>query len=148
MSPTWRTGVIVFMLACCSPATAADVVVVVSSKSAPLKLTNAQVADIFLGRAVRFPDGSRAVPVEPDEADARDAFYSAFMGRSAAQVKAHWSKIIFTGRGQPPRQMPDADAARELVSLTPGAITYLPASMVNASVHVVASASAPSGGSD
>jgi hypothetical protein len=35
----------------------------------------------------------------------RDEFYSTFAGKSAAQIKAHWSNIIFTGRGQPPKSV-------------------------------------------
>jgi ABC-type phosphate transport system substrate-binding protein len=144
-----QIGSTLLALAYCGFAAAADVVVVVSAKSTQSELTDAQVADIFLGRSTRFPDGTRAVPIDLGEGSAlRDVFYSSFAGRSAAQVKAHWSKIIFTGRGQPPRQLPDADAARVLVARTPGTITYLSASMVDASVKVVARADDEASGND
>jgi hypothetical protein len=41
----------------------ADVVAVVSTKNPLTSLTKAEVADIFLGKAVRFPDGTLAVPI-------------------------------------------------------------------------------------
>jgi ABC-type phosphate transport system substrate-binding protein len=141
MHHAWQFGSLLLALCGCGWVSAAEVVVVVSAKSAQRELTAAQVSDIFLGRSTRFPDGSRAVPIDLGEGAAlRDSFYAAFMDRTAAQVKAHWSKIIFTGRGQPPRQLPDESAARALVARTPGAITYLSTSMVDASVKVVARA--------
>ena len=61
-----------------------------------------QGTDIFLGRATRFPNGLLAVPIDQVEGSAaREEFYTRFVGKSAAQMKAYWSKIIFTGRGQP-----------------------------------------------
>ena len=42
---------------------AAEVVVVVSKNSPVTALTREQVVDIFLGKASRFPDGTRAVPI-------------------------------------------------------------------------------------
>ncbi len=81
-------------------------VAVVSAKSPVGTLGKNEIADIFLGKASRFPDGHPAVPVDQAEGSpARDEFYLHFAGKSPAQLKAHWSKIIFTGRGQPPREV-------------------------------------------
>jgi ABC-type phosphate transport system substrate-binding protein len=120
-------------------ASADDVVAVVSSKSAITSLKANQVADIFLGKTSRFPDGSEAVPIDQvEESPARERFYATFTGKSPAQVKAHWSKIIFTGRGQPPRQVANSEEARKLVAANPKAIGYIDASLVDDSVRVLA----------
>src|SRR5690349_812988 len=93
------------LLLAVGPVHAQDVVAVVSAKSPVTALNADQVADIFLGKTSRFPDGSQAVPIDlGEDSPARDRFYAQYTGKSPAQVKAHWSKIIFTGRGQPPRQ--------------------------------------------
>src|SRR5580698_4857980 len=85
----------------------ADVVAVVSAKSSIIALTPNQLADIFLGRVSRFPNGVLAVPIDlRDGSPERDQFYAKITGKTPAQVKAYWSKIIFTGRGQPPRAVP------------------------------------------
>jgi ABC-type phosphate transport system substrate-binding protein len=116
----------------------ADVVVVVSSKSTITILSKSQIADIFLGKTARFPDGSPAVPVDQSEGTlARDGFYSAFTGESAAQLKAHWSKIIFTGRGQPPKAVPNSLALKTLVAENPAAIGYIEATFVDETLRVV-----------
>jgi hypothetical protein len=120
-------------------ARAEDVVAVVSAKSPVLALNANQVADIFLGKTSRFPDGSEAVPIDQvEDSPARDRFYSAYTGKSPAQVKAHWSKIIFTGRGQPPRQVSNSAEARKLVASNPNAIAYIDSSLVDDTVRVLA----------
>ena len=121
-----------------SAATAGEVVAVVSSRCPETALGKNQVADIFLGRASRFPDGNEAVPIDQAESSAaRDAFYAAFTGKSPAQVKAHWSKIIFTGRGQPPREVSNGIEVKKFVVRNPHAIGYIDRKLVDDSVKVL-----------
>ena len=116
-----------------------EVVPVVSAKSPITHLDANQVADLFLGKTSRFPDGSIAMPVDQNEdSPVRDRFYAQFTGKSPAQVKAYWSKIIFTGRGQPPRQAADSTEVKRIVSDNPHAIGYIDASQVDSSVRVLA----------
>lgn len=119
---------------------AEDVVAVVSAKSPVTALNSEQVADIFLGKTTRFPDGSAAVPIDQNEdSPDRDRFYTQYTGKSPAQVKAHWSKLIFTGRGQPPRQVANAAEAKRAVAQDPHAIAYIDNRLVDSSVRVLGS---------
>jgi ABC-type phosphate transport system substrate-binding protein len=121
------------------PAAAQDVVPVVSAKSPVTTLSSSQVADIFLGKTARFPDGTQAVPIDlQEDSPARERFYAQYTGKSPAQVKAHWSKLVFTGRGQPPRQVASSAEVRKAVAENPSAIGYLDASQVDSSVRVLA----------
>ena len=131
-------GIIAVGFLVASPPVSADVVAVVSSKSAVTTLSKSQVVDIFLGKTTRFPDGSQALPLDQSEGTiVRDEFYIKLVGKSAAQMKAYWSKIIFTGRGQPPKDVPnDAEVKKRLVE-NPTAIGYMDANMVDASLRVV-----------
>ena len=52
-------------------------------------------------------------------------------------MKAYWAKIIFTGRGQPPRQVATSAEAKKLVAQNPNAIAYIDSAMVDDSVRVV-----------
>src|SRR3954466_4475346 len=109
-----------------SAALGQDAVPVRAARSPIASLDAAQVADIFLGKTSRFPDGSIAMPVDQGEdSPVRDRFYAQFAGKSPAQVKAYWSKIIFTGRGQPPRQAADSTEVKRIVSDNPHAIGYI-----------------------
>ena len=116
----------------------ADVVVVVATAS-PLKaLARNQVADIFLGKTSRFPSGAQATPIDQTEDSAiRDEFYSTFTGKSASQLKAHWSKIIFTGRGQPPQAVSSSAEVKKRIAENPDTIGYIDAREVDSSVRAL-----------
>jgi ABC-type phosphate transport system substrate-binding protein len=117
---------------------AAELVTVVSAKSAVTTLTRNQVVDIFLGKVSRFPDGGPAVPIDQVEgAAARDEFYRTLAGKSPGQMNAHWSKIIFTGRGHPPTEAANGEALKRLLVATPGAIGYLDRSLVDGALRVL-----------
>ena len=134
------TAVLSAMAGFAPAALAQDVVAVVSAKSPVTALKPDQVADIFLGKTSRFPDGSQAIPIDlGEESAAREKFYASFTGKSPAQVKAHWAKIIFTGRGQPPRQVSSGAEAKKLIAENPHAIGYIDSSLVDNSVRVLAS---------
>jgi ABC-type phosphate transport system substrate-binding protein len=121
-------------------AAAQEVVAVVSARSPVTALNADQVADIFLGKSTRFPNGSQAVPIDQnEESELRDRFYTLYAGKSPAQVKAHWAKIIFTGRGQPPRQVPNSVEAKRAIADNPHAIGYIDARLVDPSLRVLAS---------
>jgi hypothetical protein len=68
---------------------------------------------------------------------ARDEFYDSYAGMSAALLKAHWSKIIFTGRGQPPEEVANDSAAKEFLSKNPHAIGYIARELVDDSVKML-----------
>jgi ABC-type phosphate transport system substrate-binding protein len=110
----------------------------VSSTSAITSLSKAQVADIFLGRVSRFANGAQAVPIDQQEGSpARDEFYLAYAGKSAAQMKSHWAKIIFTGRGQPPKTVSNGVEVNKLIAANPQTIGYIERSAVDSSVKVL-----------
>jgi ABC-type phosphate transport system substrate-binding protein len=117
---------------------AAEVVAVVSAKNPVTTLSKNQVVDIFLGRASRFPSGSPAMAIDQVEGSAaRDEFYLEFAGKSAAQLTAHWSKIIFTGRGHPPREVANSIEVKKHLVANPNAIGYIEKNLVDSSVKVL-----------
>lgn len=119
----------------------ADVVVIVSAKSAVVRLTTEQTARIFLGKVNSFPDGSNAVPVDQPEGSAiRDEFYAKVANKNPSQLAAYWAKVIFTGGDScPPKLIEGNVAARRAVTSNPNAIGYLDKSAVDSSVRVVLS---------
>jgi ABC-type phosphate transport system substrate-binding protein len=120
------------------PAGAADLVVIVSARNPVATLRADQVAAIFLGQSARFPDGAEAVPYDMRLGAAlRDEFYSRVTNKTPALLKAHWSKMVFTGRGQPPAELFDSAAVRRRVAEDLDAIGYIERSALDASVHAV-----------
>jgi ABC-type phosphate transport system substrate-binding protein len=116
----------------------ADVVAVVSEKSAVQSLTSDQLADIFLGRVSRFPNGLLALPIDlRDGSPERDRFYAKVTGKTPAQVKAYWSKIIFTGRGQPPKAVASDLDVKKFVAANVGAIGYIDTALLDDTVRAL-----------
>ena len=116
----------------------ADVVVVVSAKSSQANLKANQVADIFLGKRSAYPDGADAVPIDqPESSTSREAFYTALTGKTPALLKAYWSRLLFTGQGQPPRELPNADAVKKLIASNSRFIGYMDKEALDDNVKVV-----------
>jgi ABC-type phosphate transport system substrate-binding protein len=117
----------------------ADVVVIVSARSAVLHLTAAQATRIFLGKSMAFPDGAHAMPVDQAEGAAiRDEFYSKVVGKDHAQMTAYWAKVIFTGGDSyPPKLLEGNASVRRAVAGNLSAIGYIDRSMLDGSVRVV-----------
>jgi hypothetical protein len=119
-------------------ANAEDLVVIVSARAPAAALRPEQVADIFLSESNRFPDGSEATPVDQQIGTApRDEFYEKLARRSPALMRAYWTKMIFTGRGQPPREASGNAAVKKLVAENPGMIGYIDRSALDPTVRAV-----------
>jgi ABC-type phosphate transport system substrate-binding protein len=117
----------------------AELLVVVSAKSPVDTITPDQATDIFLSNVATFPSGGVAVPIDQSEASAvRTEFYAKAASKSPSQMKAYWSKLIFTGKGRPPKEVPDSAAVKKLIAANPNLIGYIDGSELDASVKVVA----------
>src|SRR5437016_2323471 len=112
----------------------AETVVIVAASSPVTALSADQTADLFLGRASSFPSGGAATPVDQPDGSVRDDFYTRVAKKSGAQVKAYWAKLVFTGKGQPPKHAENSADVRSMVAANPAAIGYVDKSAVDGSV--------------
>ncbi len=116
----------------------AEVLVVTGANSPAITMNINQVRDIFLGKVVSLPDGSFPVLIDLSETNSlREEFYMKIANRSAAQAKAHWAKLYFTGRGVPPHECANEDEVKRMLQATPGAIGYIDRDSLDSSVKVV-----------
>ncbi|WP_430460191.1 phosphate ABC transporter substrate-binding protein [Thalassolituus sp. LLYu03] len=116
----------------------AEIAVIVAAGNANGALDQDTISRIFLGKTANFPDGSQAIPIDQNEGSAvRESFNDKVLGKSSSQLKAYWSRLIFTGKGTPPKESgADADI-KALVAKNPNLVGYVDASAVDASVKVV-----------
>jgi len=116
----------------------AEISVIVSNNNPNTAIDQATVGKIFLGKIKSFPDGSQAVPIDQnDGAAARNTFNSTILGKSSSQLKSYWSRLIFTGKGTPPKQSGNDAAVKQLVANNPNIIGYVDSSVVDDTVKVV-----------
>ncbi|HZZ92300.1 MAG TPA: phosphate ABC transporter substrate-binding protein [Usitatibacter sp.] len=131
--------VVLVALAALLPAVcAAELVVIVNPKNNATKLTPQQVALIFLGRAGSFPTGGAATPLDIREGSPlRDEFYARVAEKNPREVKAYWARLMFSGNGSPPRELPSAADVRRAVAADPTAIGYIDRATLDASVKEI-----------
>jgi ABC-type phosphate transport system substrate-binding protein len=130
---------LVVLAAWAAPALAEDgFVVIVHPSAAAGELSRRDVSGLFLKKVVRWPDGLEVAPVEPpDRSPARVRFCEVIHVRSPAAVKAHWNRLIFSGREVPPVEKASDAEVVAFVQRTPGAIGYVAASTPVPGVKVV-----------
>jgi ABC-type phosphate transport system substrate-binding protein len=110
----------------------AEIVVIGNQAAGPL--SKEQAADVFLGKAT-----SRTPVDQPESAPIRAEFYKHLTGRTLAQVRSTWSRLVFSGNGQLPKEMPDAAAVKKAVAADPKTVGYIDKSAVDGSVKVLLS---------
>lgn len=116
------------------------VAVIVSAKSPLTTLDASDISDIFLGKSPTYPDGREAIPVElKSGSPVKDAFHDATTKKSASQLKSYWAKMLFSGKGTPPKEVDTDNAIKVLVAENPNVIGYVSTDSVDDSVKVVAS---------
>ena len=115
----------------------ADVVVIVNSSVAIKSASADDIAQVFLGKRSDI-DGVHLVPVDQGEGNAsRAAFYSKVVQKNPSQLNAYWSRLIFTGKGNPPRQVGSDAEVAEAVADDEEAIGYIDSSAVTDGVKVI-----------
>jgi ABC-type phosphate transport system substrate-binding protein len=114
-------------------------VAVVVHPSNNAALNAEEISKLYLGRSKSFPDGKAAIPLAQAESSGSTAvFNEKVLNKTGSQIKAYWSKLVFTGKGTPPKELATDQEVIDLVSQNPSVIGYVDKSAVNASVKVVA----------
>jgi hypothetical protein len=104
------------LLAAASISAQAETVVIVSQKNPATRMFSEQASQFFLGKSNLF------TPV----AD-----------KDPAQVKALWSKLVFTGKATPPKEYASSAEVKKAVAADPKAIGYIDKSAVDDTVKVI-----------
>lgn len=119
-------------------ATHAQVVVIVSAKSPVNSLSRQQVSNIFLGRTHTYPNGSPAIPLDVQNGTGlREAFCEKVHGIAPSQLNAYWSRMVFTGKDNPPKEAIPPEIAVKLTAANARMISYVDRGWVDDSVKVI-----------
>lgn len=120
-------------------AQASEQLVIVVNKNNPVtQMSRSEIIDLFLGKYVAFPNGTKAEPVELQGRQLiKQEFYAKLVGMSLARINAYWARLRFTGRTSSAVLEPNPEHVIEFVGLNKQAIGYIPRSMVTNDVRVV-----------
>ena len=117
---------------------AAELVVIVHPSNSTSTMTKSELKKIFLMKRDSFPNGLKAQPFNNTRgAPQRSLFYSKIVGRTDSQMKAYWAKLVFSGKGSPPKTLEGSDKIKEAVANNKNGIGYIESDLVDSSVKVV-----------
>jgi len=126
-----KTLLISLSLLAVSSVAIADIAVIANSNSSA-SVSQKDVKKIFLGKKTSM------TPVDQKDGNAiRDTFYQSVAKKDASQMKAYWSKMIFSGKAIPPEVSEDDAAVKAWVAKNPKGIGYIDSSSVDNSVKVL-----------
>lgn len=86
------------------------------------------IQKLFLGKTKKWPDSSKAVPLILKDDNAEKIFVEKYVGKSLSKFKNHWKKLIFTGRGIPPKEFKTVEELTENMKKISGSISFVPKS--------------------
>jgi len=116
----------------------AELVVIVHPDSGVTTLSASNVKKLFLRKSKMLAGSTIAVPVDQKEgSESRAIFRDKVLKKSEGKLKAYWSKLVFSGKGSPPKIKDDDAAVKSFVAGKVGAIGYIDSSLVDSTVLVV-----------
>jgi ABC-type phosphate transport system substrate-binding protein len=101
-------------------------VVVISHPSNNATLTAKDLKRIFLGKTGIYPGGGKAVPLDQkNDSPAHKAFYTKVVKKEGRKLKSYWSKMMFSGKKQPPPVVDTVEELIKIIAADPAAIGYI-----------------------
>ena len=129
---TLMKTVLLSALAATTLSAGAETVVIVSQQNAASRMFSEQASQFFLGKSNQFTPIDQA-----DGSPIRADFYRKVADKDPAQVKALWSKLIFTGKATPPKEYATSAEVKKAVAADPKAIGYIEKAAVDDTVKVI-----------
>lgn len=116
----------------------AEVVVVAHPSVKDSAISKEDAAKIFLGKSNKLPSGTAVVPIDQEEdSSVRVSFHEKVTDKNPSQLTAYWSRLVFTGKGQPPKTVMDDDEVKDLVANNPNILGYMDKASVDSTVKVI-----------
>jgi ABC-type phosphate transport system substrate-binding protein len=116
----------------------AQIAIIVGAKSPVGPLSKDQAAALFLGQSLQLPNGNLPLLFDQhNNIELRTQFYQKLTSKSLTQVKALWSRLVFSGKAFPPKEIGNSDDLKKLVANNPDAMGYVEKSAVDSTVKVV-----------
>lgn len=134
----WRCLISEAMLALMPLSSQAQVAVVGGIDSPLASLTKEQISSLYLGRTSKGPNGNAVVLFnQSDNQPVRDLFYWKLNGKSATEVRALWTRLVFSGKAQFPKELLNNEEVKKAVVADRNSIGYIDKSSVDASIKVL-----------
>lgn len=116
----------------------AEVAIIVHPGNTESQMNIEEVRDIYLGRSINFPKGSRAIAVDQkDGTTAKTEFFTKVLQKDPGQYRSHWAKLIFSGKAVPPSVVGGDADVKSWIARNPDGVGYIDKRAVDSSVKVL-----------
>lgn len=101
-------------------------------------LVKEDIVQIFLLQVETFPNGTSAIPVDQiRQNQVRNRFTNEVLDSTLFRLRAHYSKLLFTGKGRPPIELKSDQDVITQVASNPRLIGYVSTVPDNRAVKVI-----------
>ena len=114
-----------------------NLVVIVSKNSNIHTISKKELSKIFLSKTRNLPNGKKSFLVEIDDKVIKSKFYKEICNKNENQLRKYWTKMIFTGKGQPPKKIKSINEIIKYVANNKNAISYIPSQYINNSIQTI-----------
>ncbi len=101
----------------------ADIAVIVSVAAQVTNTSPASIRDVFLDRVHTFDNNVAVIPV--NNRSLMKYFYLRVADRNQNEMESYWSKLLFTGRGEPPTALEDDSLVVKIIENNPNMVGYV-----------------------
>ena len=131
-----KNCVLLLAFASFNAAVTADIAVI-ASPDVP-SVDKASLKKIFLKKTGSYANGLAAFPCDlPDENPLKWRFYRSVIDKEPAQINSFWSRALFTGAAEPPREYRTELSLIKTIQAGSGLIGYIDVKQVKADMNVV-----------
>lgn len=118
--------IILFVVSLCCPLFVnAETLVVAADGSNLASLSKSDLRQLYMGNTSRAGGHKVTLLDMPEGSALRKSFYNTVAGKNESQLKSYWARMIFTGKGTPPRQVRDPKEMAHTLKSNPQALGYL-----------------------
>jgi len=111
--------------------------VIVSKDSSINSITKKELSKIFLAKTKKLPNGEKSITIESTNKEYQTKFYKNISNKNEKQLKKYWAKMIFTGRGQPPKKMSSINELILFIQNNKNAISYIPVKYKSSNIKTI-----------
>ncbi|MCP3923540.1 MAG: phosphate ABC transporter substrate-binding protein [Desulfobacterales bacterium] len=96
-----------------------------------------QLRKIYLGKSLTFPDGSHVIPIDTTSEESFKFFLKNVLQKNEAGLHSYWSRMLFSGKGKPPKEVNSSADVLEIITKNKSAIGYVEVDKIDSRVKVI-----------
>lgn len=116
---------------------AQDVVVICNKNVSENVLNQIDINKIFLGKKTEWSNSQNIKFAIMKKEDIHKIFLKEYIGKTEAQFRTYWKKMVFTGKGRLPLSFDTPEEMIQYVAQTEGAVGYIPKDAADDSVKIL-----------